>query len=139
MRVSKELLSRRPGGVDGLGSLSGFSYDLIGEVLGLLLELFSSIILMSRTEPVCMDCSLRCGPPTLAMVRSGDGSLKRLVGGGTWVVLFSFTRSVSAAWADWMALETGYGDVPLRVACFGDAGLSDARSESALSHLVRVS
>lgn len=39
--------------------LSGLlSYDLVGEVLGLC-EALSSIKLMSRTEPDCMDCSLR--------------------------------------------------------------------------------
>lgn len=57
--TSKELTSRSPGGVEGL-FLSDLSKDFVGDVLLLgVPELFSSIILMSRTEPEAIDCSLR--------------------------------------------------------------------------------
>lgn len=68
---------------------------------------------------------------------SGDPSWTRFDRAGTRAAL-SRARSLSAAWADWIALE-----VPARDVKLGDWGFSGrgggARSGSELSHLLLVS
>lgn len=105
----------------GVCGRTNFSGDRVGETFGLL---FPSIIkLRSLTEEGCIDCMRRCEPP---FMRDGTRALSR-------------ARSLSAACADWMALE-----VPAReVKPFGDCGLrgrgGGQRSGSELSHLLLVS
>lgn len=121
-RDSEKLALDRTG-VDGRVC---FSDDLVGELLGLLFP--SPIQPMSRTEPGSRDCMRRWA----TRARSGEGSVPRLVRGGTMVD--SRIRSLSAAWADWIALE-----VPAREVKVGDCGGNGsgggARSGSELSHL----
>lgn len=101
----------------GVCGRTNFSGDRVGETFGLL---FPSIIkLRSLTEEGCIDCMRRCEPP---FMRDGTRALSR-------------ARSLSAACADWMALE-----VPAReVKPFGDCGLrgrgGGQRSGSELSHI----
>jgi len=118
------LLLLLPVGVDGRSCLSK---DRPGEP-----GVFrppSIIRLMSRTVPGCSDCMRRW---PLIMDFSGEPSWTRLARDGT--TAFSRARSLSAAWADWMAIL-----VPARDEKLGDCGFKGngggARSGSELSHL----
>jgi hypothetical protein len=93
-------------GVDGRLYLS---WERVGEELGLGAP--SSIRLRSRTEPGCIDCRRRWPPPPLlTRPLSVKGSGRRLGLAGTRALL-SRARSLSAAWADWIALEVPARDV----------------------------
>jgi hypothetical protein len=117
--------------LDGVDGLSIFSGDLgVDKAESRLLP--SIIKLRSFTEVGFWDCIRRCVDPRSNEDRSGDVSAIRFGKCGTKALSRAF--SVSAAWADWMALE-----VPALETTPGDCGLrgrgGGARSGSELSHL----
>lgn len=116
----------------GVAGRLNLSVILVGDRLGLPDP--SIMRLMSRTDDGCMDCIRRCVPP-LIIDLSGEPSVKRL---GREAAKASRARSLSAACADWIALE-----VPAREVNLGDCGFKGSggghRSGSELSHLFEVS